>query len=71
MSDHPFDNRETRIRRREERNMFRRNLLPVAWALSVIGFGGLSILAGYFFFKANGFTNMRVCRLPWLSCLLF
>ena len=51
--------------------MFRRNLLPVAWALSVIGFGGLSILAGYFFFKANGFTNMRVCRLPWLSCLLF
>jgi hypothetical protein len=47
MSDHSFDNRETRIKRREERNMFRRNLLPVAWALSVIGFGGLIILAGY------------------------
>jgi CBS domain containing-hemolysin-like protein len=53
MSDHPFDNRETRIRRREERNMFRRNLLPVAWALSIIGFGGLLILAGYFFFHGE------------------
>lgn len=50
MVKHPFDNRETRIRRREERNMFRRNLLPVAWLLSIIGLGGLVILAGYYFF---------------------
>lgn len=48
MSDHSFDNRETRIKRREERNTFRRKLLPIAWVLSIGGFAGLIILAGYF-----------------------
>jgi ABC-type multidrug transport system fused ATPase/permease subunit len=47
MSIHPFDNRETRIRRREERNTFRRSLLPLAWAVSVVGFAGLIILGAY------------------------
>ena len=50
MSDHPFDNRETRIKRREERNTFRRKLLPIAWAVSIGGFTGLLILSGYLFF---------------------
>ncbi len=50
MSNHPFTNRETRIKRREERNMFRRRLLPLAWAVSFIGFAGLVILAGYLLF---------------------
>jgi hypothetical protein len=48
MSDHPFDNRETRIKRREERNTFRRRLLPIAWVVSIGGFAGLLILAGYY-----------------------
>lgn len=48
MSEHPFSNRETRIKRREERNTFRRNLLPIAWFLSVGGFATLLILAAYF-----------------------
>jgi ABC-type multidrug transport system fused ATPase/permease subunit len=47
MGDHPFDNRETRIKRREERNTFRRRLLPLAWALSLVGFAGLIILGAY------------------------
>ena len=47
MSEHPFDNRETRIKRREERNTFRRRLLPLAWALSIVGFAGLIILGAY------------------------
>lgn len=48
MGEHPFDNRETRIKRREERNTFRRRLLPIAWVVSTVGVGGLVILAGYF-----------------------
>lgn len=48
MSDHPFSNRETRIQRREERNLFRRKLLPIAWAISTIGFAGLLILGAYY-----------------------
>lgn len=48
MSDHPFTNRETRIRRREERNLFRRKLLPLTWAVSTIGFAGLLVLGGYY-----------------------
>lgn len=48
MSEHPFTNRETRIKRREERNMFRRRLLPLAWAFSSVGFAGLLILGVYF-----------------------
>lgn len=48
MSYHPFDNRETRIKRREERNTFRRKLLPIAWVFSIGGFAGLVILGGYF-----------------------
>ena len=47
VSDHPFTNRETRIKRREERNMFRRRLLPLAWALSFVGYAGLLILGAY------------------------
>ena len=47
VSNHPFTNRETRIKRREERNMFRRRLLPLAWALSLVGFAGLLILGAY------------------------
>ncbi len=50
MSDHPFDNRETRIKRREERNTFRRKLLPIVWAVSIGGFAGLLILSSYLFF---------------------
>ena len=48
MSDHPFSNRETRIKRREERNLFRRKLLPIAWAISTIGFAGLLIAVAYY-----------------------
>lgn len=48
MSDHPFSNRETRIKRREERNLFRRKLLPVTWAISTIGVAGLLILGAYY-----------------------
>jgi len=48
MSDHRFSNRETRIKRREERNLFRRKLLPIAWAISTIGFAGLLILVAYY-----------------------
>lgn len=48
MSQHSFDNRETRIKRREERNTFRRKLLPIAWMLSIGGYAGLVILGGYF-----------------------
>ena len=50
MRDHPFNNRETRIKRREERNTFRRKLLPIAWVVSIGGFVGLLILSGYLFF---------------------
>ena len=48
MSDHPFSNRETRIKRREERNLFRRKLLPITWAISTIGVAGLLILGAYY-----------------------
>jgi len=43
-----FDHRETRMRRREERNLFRRRLLPLTWALSVVGLAGLVVLGGYY-----------------------
>ncbi|MEX1045461.1 MAG: hypothetical protein WEC73_04975 [Chthoniobacterales bacterium] len=48
MSDHPFSNRETRIKRREERNLFRRKLLPLAWVISTLGVAGLLILGAYY-----------------------
>ena len=41
MSNHPLAHRETRIQRREERNLFRRRLLPLAWVLCVFGLLGL------------------------------
>lgn len=41
MSNHPLAHRETRIQRREERNLFRRRLLPLAWVLSALGVLGL------------------------------
>jgi len=43
-----FKNREVRIRRREERNTFRRKLLPMAWAISLLGLLGLAVLGVYF-----------------------
>lgn len=48
MSNHSFSNRETRIKRREERNLFRRKLLPLTWAISTIGLAGLLILGAYY-----------------------
>jgi hypothetical protein len=48
MSEHPFTNRETRIKRREERNLFRRKLLPLAWVTSTLGVAGLIILGAYY-----------------------
>jgi uncharacterized BrkB/YihY/UPF0761 family membrane protein len=48
MSIRRFSNRETRIKRREERNLFRRKLLPIAWAISTVGFVGLLILVAYY-----------------------
>lgn len=43
-----FSNREVRIKRREERNTFRRKLLPVAWAIAPVGVVGLFIIGAYF-----------------------
>lgn len=42
-----FKNREVRIKRREERNTFRRSLLPVAWALAPVGVVSLIIIGAY------------------------
>jgi ABC-type multidrug transport system fused ATPase/permease subunit len=42
-----FKNREVRIKRREERNTFRRKLLPVAWAIAPIGVVALLIIGAY------------------------
>lgn len=42
-----FKNRETRIRRREERNTFRRKLMPMAMAVSSVGVVGLLIIGAY------------------------
>lgn len=44
----PFDNRQTRIDRREERNLFRRRLMPVAWFIGVLGSLGLLAAFGFF-----------------------
>lgn len=44
MSKHVFStNRQMRIDRREERNLFRRRLLPLAWVLAVLGVVGLLV----------------------------
>jgi hypothetical protein len=43
-----FKNREVRIKRREERNTFRRKLLPMAWALAPVGAVGLLIIGAYY-----------------------
>jgi uncharacterized BrkB/YihY/UPF0761 family membrane protein len=48
LNDRRFDNREVRIHRREERDLFRRKLIPVAWFLSAIGAAGLLILGAVF-----------------------
>jgi hypothetical protein len=42
-----FKNREKRIKRREERNTFRRKLMPMAWAISPVGLVGLLIIGAY------------------------
>ena len=41
MVKHPLADRETRIQRREERNLFKRRLLPLAWVLGALGLLGL------------------------------
>ena len=44
MSKHIFStDRQKRIDRREERNFFRRRLLPLAWVLAVLGVVGLAV----------------------------
>ena len=48
MSNHPLSDRETRIGRREERNLFRRRLLPLAWVLAAMGGLGLVASCGHF-----------------------
>lgn len=42
-----FRNRELRIQRREERNFFRRRLLPIAWVVAAFGATGLLIVGAY------------------------
>lgn len=42
-----FKNREVRIKRREERNLFRRKLLPIAWVIAAFGATGLLIIGAY------------------------
>ncbi len=44
-----FRNRERRIRRREERNLFRGKLLPIAWGLSSLGMIGLFVVIVEYF----------------------
>lgn len=44
MSVERFRDRERRIRRREERNLFRGRLLPIAWGLSSLGMIGLFVV---------------------------
>ncbi len=46
MSKHVFSNREIRIKRREERNLFRYRLIPVAWAIAAVGGAGLLVATG-------------------------
>lgn len=48
MSNHPFSDRQTRIERREERNLFRRRLLPLAWVLCAAGAAGLLVATGHY-----------------------
>ena len=36
-----------RIKRREERNTFRRKLMPMAWAIAPVGVVGLFIIGAY------------------------
>ena len=43
-----FSNRAVRISRREERNTFRRKLLPLAWAIAPAGIVGLLIIGAYY-----------------------
>lgn len=47
MAIHRFQDREVRIKRREERNTFRRKLLPIAWAIAPVGVVGLAIICAY------------------------
>jgi hypothetical protein len=49
VSFHTFPDRQTRINRREERNLFRRRLLPLAWAICGLGAFGLLGTGGYYF----------------------
>lgn len=43
---HVFSNREKRIKRREERNLFRYRLMPLAWIIALIGVAGLLVATG-------------------------
>jgi drug/metabolite transporter (DMT)-like permease len=50
----PFlSNRETRLNRREERNLFRRRLLPLAWAMAGFGGVGLVVVVCYYMIEGN------------------
>ena len=48
MAFNRFKNREVRIKRREERNTFRRKLLPMAWAIAPVGVVALIIIGSYY-----------------------
>lgn len=56
-----FTNREVRIQRREERNMFRRRLLPVAWA--VAGFGAFGLAGSGLYLLVEGEWPWQVAGL--------
>lgn len=48
ISERRFENREIRINRREERNLFRLKLIPVSWLLAIVGLAGLAVLGAYY-----------------------
>lgn len=68
MSFKRFQDRQTRISRREERNMFRRQLLPIAWGLALVGFGGL-LISGLFY-TSGGAWARQIAGISFLMVLL-
>lgn len=63
-----FKNREVRIRRREERNTFRRKLLPIAWGIAPLGLAGLLIIFGYYLLYGEWlyqFTGLALALTLW------
>ncbi|MEI7865111.1 MAG: hypothetical protein WCI38_07030 [Chthoniobacterales bacterium] len=63
-----FKSREVRIKRREERNIFRRNLLPMAWAVSLLGWIALMVMS--ISFLINGTWPRQFNALSWGLVLL-